>query len=44
MFIYLPILIILFGTFGLLFLISLDEFAWYRKWSRKRQFKAMKKY
>ncbi len=42
--IYLPILIPVLGVSFLLFLIAADEFVWYRNWSRKQQFKAMKKY
>jgi len=31
------------SPFGILLLIALDEFVWYRQWSRKRQWKHMQK-
>jgi Flp pilus assembly protein TadB len=42
--IYLPILILILGVHALLLLSALHEFVWYRNWSRKRQFKSMKKH
>jgi hypothetical protein len=42
--IYFPLLLLVLGVTSLLLLIGLDEMLWYRNWSRKRQWKRMRKH
>lgn len=38
------ILLFILSPLVIILLIALEEFVWYRRWSRKRQFKKIKKH